>query len=101
MRIDEVSPAERRQEYRFPVRAPVHIEGSFGTTRDVSLHGAYFETDATLQANQKIAFTITIPHPAGAVTLHCEGMIVRVDHLDATNGVAVSVHDLILGPYEN
>lgn len=69
--------AHRRIEDRTPARLPVRIDDrEAGVTRDLSIGGAYFETDLEYKVGSTIELTIELE---GMTNLECFGRIVRVE----------------------
>ena len=68
--------AHRRVEDRVPAHFPVRIdEKHAGVTRDMSMGGAYFETDLEYKVGSAIELTIELD----GTNLECIGHIVRVE----------------------
>jgi hypothetical protein len=83
---------DRRRAARFRIAIPVELEGGTGTTRDVSLSGAYFETDQSFAPGEEISLALLLERvsPGRPIRLECEGRIVRVTRLNSRIGVAVA-----------
>jgi len=86
---------ERRQAPRFRVVLPVTFGSATGWTRDVSATGVFF---AVLEqpphppaAGAPIRLGLALEHadPRGALDVHCEGTVVRVEHTADAVGIAV------------
>jgi hypothetical protein len=68
--------AHQRVEERTPAHFPVRIdEKQAGMTRDLSMGGAYFETDLEYKVGSAIELTIELE----GTNLECIGHIVRVE----------------------
>lgn len=93
--------SNRRHELRHRVRVPVRFEHGSGLTRDLSLAGVYFETEAPIDLSSPIRFTIAFEQPEGTISIQCEGHVVRIEPQGSRSGVAVAINDLILSPCEN
>jgi hypothetical protein len=84
------SAAHQRAEPRTPTRLPVKIDHmQAGVTRDVSIGGAYFETDLEYKIGSAIELTIELE---GMTSLECVGKIVRVEPRGGGKiGIAVKI----------
>jgi len=91
---------DRRQTPRIVVALPVERESGKGVTRDVSISGAFFETDQSLSPGASIGFSMLLEHvdPLGPLRLRCEGWVVRVVPRENKVGVAVAIKDYRLEP---
>jgi hypothetical protein len=84
---------EKRREERIAAMLPVRLNNAAGVTRDVSVTGIFFETDAVLTPGSSIEFVVDIDTPAGKRILKCQGSIVRTEACDNRLGVAVKILD--------
>src|ERR1700758_4285087 len=92
---------ERRASRRFTMPLPLRIRSTDpgggerqGQTRDVSFRGLYFLIEADLAPGSPIEFILTLPREitmAGDVHIRCFAEIVRVEHHDATRGIAARI----------
>jgi acyl-coenzyme A thioesterase PaaI-like protein len=84
---------DRREEERVFTSLSVNLGDSWGTTRDVSTSGMYFETNAWLNLGSSISFNVDFVAPAGNMMLRCHGEIVRIETSGSRVGVAVKIVD--------
>jgi hypothetical protein len=84
---------DKRREERVAAVLPVRLNNAAGVTRDMSVTGIFFETDAELAPGSSIEFVVDIHIPAGKRTLTCLGNIVRTEARDNRLGVAVKILD--------
>ena len=84
---------EKGRQKRIAAVLPVRLNDAAGVTRDVSVTGIFFETDAVLAPGSSIEFLVDIDIPAGKRTLVCLGNIVRTEARDNRLGVAVKILD--------
>ena len=82
---------EKRREERIAAVLPVRLNNAAGVTRDVSVTGIFFETDAVLAPGSSINFVVDIDTPRGKRILKCRGNIVRTETCDNRLGVAVKI----------
>lgn len=99
--------SERRRTQRFHMALPLRIVRLSqrnvdleGKTRDLSSHGAYFVTRASVEPGDPIEFFVTLPeeHPmqmesGERVQLRCLGHVIRFDELgnNGRHGVAATI----------
>jgi len=69
------------------------MEEGTGVTRNVSLSGAFFETDQSFSPGEQIRMVLVLERvsPGRPVRLQCEGRGVCVTRVDAKTGVAVAI----------
>ena len=91
---------DRRQAPRIVVALPVELESGKGVTRDVSISGAFFETDQSLSPGASIGLSMLLEHvdPRGPLRLRCEGLVVRVEPRKSKVRVAVAFEEYRLEP---
>ena len=82
---------EKRREERIAAVLPVRLNNAAGVTRDVSVTGIFFETDAALAPGSSIDFVVDVDTPSGKRILKCQGNIVRTEARDSRLGVAVKI----------
>jgi hypothetical protein len=82
---------EKRREDRIAAVLPVRLNNAVGVTRDVSVTGIFFETDALLTPGSSIDFVVDIDTLRGKGILKCQGNIVRTEACDKRLGVAVKI----------
>jgi hypothetical protein len=89
----ETDLSMRRQEQRLAVALPIELHNGYGVTRNVSASGVFFETSLPFSQGAAISFCLLLDHadPVGPIRLHCQGKILRVEHLPGKSGVAVSI----------
>lgn len=87
--------ASRRREPRFPSCFAVTLEGGEGVARNVSASGIYFETRVRLQPGALVRFTVDYePQAGGALKMHCQGRVVRIEELDERFGIGACIEEL-------
>lgn len=82
---------EKRKEERVIASLPVDLGSTTGVTRDVSVSGVRFETDAHYAVGSPISFAVQLDSPGGKMLLKCRGEIVRVEPRGERVGVAVRI----------
>jgi hypothetical protein len=86
---------ERRHSTRFHVVLPVTLDGTTGSTRDVSAAGVFLtfldRPAQPLDTGAQIRLGLVLEHadPRGLLDVHCEGTVVRVERTADTVSVAV------------
>ena len=89
---------ERRQAARYALQLPVAFGAGTGTTRDVSVSGVFFDTDATVAVGHAVRVALkNIRTDPDGIEVVCEGRIVRVEPNDRRLGVAVFVETITSG----
>jgi hypothetical protein len=101
MNAEQLVQFERRQETRYPLRVPVQLDRGAGVTRDLSLQGAYFETDLPYIPAEPVCFEIAFDQPNARIQLRCVGQVLRVEHVGERRGVADTIKQLTMIPFEN
>jgi hypothetical protein len=101
MNAEQSVHPDRRQGMRHTLRVPVHLDHGAGVTRDLSLHGAYFETDWPYTPHEPIWFEIAFEQPGARIQLRAAGQVLRVERIGDRHGVAVSIQELTMIPFEN
>ena len=91
---------DRRQAPRIVVALPVELVSGKGVTRNVSISGAFFETDQSLSPGSSIGLSMLLEHvdPRGPLRLRCEGRVVRVEPRENKVRVAVAIEESRLEP---
>lgn len=82
---------EKRSGERVFTTLPVRLGDATGMTRDVSVSGIFFETDALDAMGDLISFTVEFDTPRGKSMLKCKGDVVRIEPSDTRTGVAVKI----------
>jgi acyl-coenzyme A thioesterase PaaI-like protein len=83
---------DNRLDERIEVQLPVMLPGGqTAATHDISASGVYFVTDTRQAVGSTVEFEIEFDMPTGPIRLVAKGRIVRVDHRDHQNGVAVQL----------
>jgi acyl-coenzyme A thioesterase PaaI-like protein len=83
---------DQRLDERIEVKLPVTLPGGqSASTHDISASGVYFVTDAQQAIGNTVEFEIQFDMPTGPIRLVAKGRIVRVDHREHQNGVAVQL----------
>lgn len=81
--------SEQRATIRFDATMPVHIEGSAGSTQNISAQGVFFETELPQAPGELVSFVIEYRLYGRLHRLMCEGKVVRVEAQDdGRHGVA-------------
>ncbi len=79
---------ERRCVTRYPLIAPVHMNGRLvGQTIDMSTGGVLFASECSYELGQKIHFYVSLKES----TVECEGRVVRVEEQSSRLGIAVEL----------
>lgn len=69
-----------------------------GTTRDVSVGGAYIETAAPLPEDAFIDFSLRFSERVASPTsIHCHGRVLRVEPTTHGVGLAVAIENIDFG----
>ena len=84
---------QRARAKRVQASLPVKIDKQNGQVRDISATGVYFELPEEKSVGSKIAFTIDLDTPGGALQVECSGEVVRVQQGDGKFGIAVKITD--------
>lgn len=90
---------ERRASARDHLSLPIALpNGSIGTTRDVSADGLYF----TLPAGSEVETWLHIEFavPSAGLKFSAAGEVVRIEHGDTEDGVALRLHMSRLTPID-
>lgn len=83
---------EHRIEPREVVSLPLDLGGGqTGITRDISVSGVFFETDADQAPGSEVAFSIDFDTPGGPMRLICRGTVVRTEQIGKRQGAAVRI----------
>ena len=89
----------QRSEDRVLMAVPVHLPGGgTGITRDLSASGIYFETDLEPTRDTPLAFTVEFHRGAGAMSLRCQGQVLRIERHGSRIGVAARILQSKLEP---
>jgi hypothetical protein len=88
-------PREHRTAARFDTSLPVSIDGSAGTTQNISAQGVYFETDVEQRLGALVNFYVEFTLQGRKHRLLCEGKVVRVEN----NGERIGVAARLLAPF--
>lgn len=91
--------SERRRAARFPIAIPVELERGKGVTRNVSLSGVLFQTEAAFSPGEQIRMVLVLERasPDRPIRLQCEGRVVRVARLETARDVAVAISSYRFG----
>lgn len=83
---------DRRRDVRHEVALPVVMEWGGGCTKDMSVSGAYIETNTfDVPVGQKFDFSVTVGQPESSWTIRCLGLVIRVENQGDRVGVAASI----------
>lgn len=84
---------DRRREVRHAVHLPVEMDFGTGTTRDMSVSGAYIEAqEFDLPVGHPFTFSVTIGKgEAASWTLKCRGLVIRIDRKEDRVGIAATI----------
>lgn len=80
-----------------PASLPIYLDEATGLTRDVSVSGMFFETNASFSVGEPINFRVEFDAPAGKMMLNCRGEIVRTEKQADRIGVAIRIAESIMG----
>jgi hypothetical protein len=93
--------SDKRSNRRFSLDLPVSVkffdDGAYevdGRTRDVSSRGVFFYMNSVIREGTIIEFVMTLPSEitlTDPIRVHCFGKVVRVDRMEAEQGVAVAI----------
>jgi hypothetical protein len=81
----------QRAADRFTSELPIEINGLQGLTRNISATGVYFETTRDQAPGSRVHFVVEVTVNGERLKMVCAGEVVRVEHKDATVGVAVKL----------
>ena len=87
-----------RTEERVPCGLPVDLGIATGVTRDISVSGVFFETEATYPLSSSIQFQVKLDTPQEKMLVTCRGDIVRVEPRNKHVGVAVKLTEALMEP---
>lgn len=87
---------DQRGEERVPAALTVKVDHATGVTRDISVSGICFETDADYTAGNEISFMVELESPIGKMILKCQGRIVRTEARGDKTGVAVKITESVM-----
>lgn len=82
---------ERRRDQRVRRELRVDLGAIFGTTRNVSASGMFFETDVPMAIGCEVSFQVVLETPEGGRLLRCRGEVVRVRPEAGRMGMAVKI----------
>lgn len=86
----------QNREERVKTSLPVDLGFGKGVTKDISMSGVFFETDADCRPGSEIDMTITMDGPHGPLLLRCTGQILRVELKGGKRGIAAKLSDVRL-----
>lgn len=82
---------EKRRGQRIYTALPVCLKSATGMTRDVSVSGVFFWTDAVCVLGELISFSVELHRPDGKIMFKCRGDVIRTEPRDPMLGVAVRI----------
>lgn len=95
--MEEEAAADKRAIRRFALQLPVTLttagEPASAETRDVSSHGICFYSDAAMERESVIEFTVTLPTEVTMtepISVRCRGKVVRVENAEPGGRFAIA-----------
>jgi len=90
---------DHRAADRFVAELPIELNGVRGLTRNISATGVYFESVTNQAPGSVVQFAVDVEIQGEKFKMICKGEVVRVDHKDATVGIAVKLaHSFFTDP---
>lgn len=91
---------DRRSALRHKVRFQVQTDRGLGYTRDFSLGGLYFITDARPAVGDHLRLRVAVPdlHQASPIEFVCRGEVLRVEDVSEGVGVGARLEEDSLAP---